>query len=104
VFANAGGMGLDEVAVYPTALTPAKIGAHWSFGASGLGFGACAAAPTAPYPKAVLADSPAGYYRLDELAAEAGDGVAFDSSPHCRLGGLHQRAADAHPARLLGDG
>jgi hypothetical protein len=97
MYANSVGMGLDEAAIYPKALSAERIGAHWSLGASALGLGACAAAPTAPYAKAVLADSPAGYYRLDELAAEAGDGVAFDSSPNCANG-----AYEDHPASVSG--
>ena len=83
VGANATGMGVDEVAVYNSALTTARVNAHWSNGGSGLGFGTCRAAPTSPYAQAVLADSPLSYYRLDELSGANAGQVAFDSSTHC---------------------
>ena len=68
VGANTGGMGLDEVAVYPAALTPERIDAHWSAGGNDLGIAACATAPTTPYAQAILTDQPLAYYRLGELS------------------------------------
>jgi hypothetical protein len=48
----------DEVAYYPSALTAAQIAAHYQNGIN--------AAPAAGYDTLVLADSPAGYWRLNE--------------------------------------
>jgi hypothetical protein len=49
---------LDEVAVYPTALSAGRISAHYGRASS------CGTA----YEDAVLADSPKLYYRLDETS------------------------------------
>ena len=46
---------LDEVAIYPTALSAGEINAHYTAGIGG-----------APYAPLVLAQNPAVYYRLDE--------------------------------------
>jgi hypothetical protein len=46
----------DEAAIYNVALTPAQIAAHYSSGTTG----------TPVYDTAVLADSPVGYWRLNE--------------------------------------
>ena len=98
--------GLDEVAIYPSVLTSAEIAAHWTAGAGTPSVGACAPTPTSPYAAAVLADSPAAYYRLDELSADPQDRVAFDSSSHCAnaayTGSLGLTSASTTGA-LLGD-
>jgi hypothetical protein len=52
--------GLDEVAVYPAALSDADILAHYQNGTS--------AAPAQPYNELVLANTPVGYWRLNEPA------------------------------------
>ena len=57
---------LAEVAFYSTALSAARVGAHYQ--ASG---NALAASPTsATYPHAVLADQPTVYYRMDEASGQ----------------------------------
>src|SRR5262249_10658220 len=83
MYGNAGGMGLDEVAMYATALSPARIDAHWSVGEAHAGVPACAAASTAPYATTITADNPLVYYRLDELSLDSHDRLALDSSSHC---------------------
>ncbi|HTG45721.1 MAG TPA: LamG domain-containing protein, partial [Verrucomicrobiae bacterium] len=50
----------DEVAYYTAALTPVQITAHYQNGIN--------AAPASAYNTLVLADSPAGYWRLNEAA------------------------------------
>ncbi|HEY7830946.1 MAG TPA: IPT/TIG domain-containing protein [Solirubrobacteraceae bacterium] len=80
---GSGTFGLDEVATYPSALSPERIDAHWTVGQSYPGQPACAATPISPYASAVLANAPDAYYRLDELAAHLAERVAFDSSGHC---------------------
>jgi hypothetical protein len=52
---------LDEVAVYTNALSAAQVLAHYETGTN--------AAPATPYEQVVLADGPAGYWRLDEPSA-----------------------------------
>jgi hypothetical protein len=52
---------IDEVAIYNTALSPARVAAHHQAGTN--------AAPAAPYEQVVLADGPVGYWRLNEPAA-----------------------------------
>ncbi len=75
--------GFAEAAIYPTALNPEQVGAHWSAGASVAEQPTCAPVPTGPYPTSVLEDSPLVYYRVGDRAAYPTDRVAFDSSGHC---------------------
>jgi hypothetical protein len=56
--------GLDEAAVYNVALTEAQILAHYQNGIN--------AAPATPYDQAVLADTPVGYWRLNEPTLPGG--------------------------------
>jgi len=58
---------LDECAIYNTALSAAQIQAHYAAGTN--------AAPATAYAQVVLGDSPAGYWRLNEL----GDPAAANS-------------------------
>jgi YD repeat-containing protein len=92
---------MDEAAVYPTALPQSRIDAHWTAGESSRF--ACAPTPTTGYARSVLADSPAAYYRLDDLSAEPSSRVMFDSSGHCHNGAYSPGAAPAGSA-LLSDG
>ncbi len=94
--------GFAQAAIYPAVLSPEQIGAHWSAGASLHEEPECAPAPTGPYPKAVLANSPLVYYRVGELAAFPADRVAFDSSGHCDNGTLDLGATSGEGA-LTGD-
>jgi hypothetical protein len=103
---GSGMFGLDEVAIYPNALSPERIGAHWTAGQSYPEQPACAAAPAGPYPSAVLADAPAAYYRLDEVAAHPTERVAFDSSGHCANATYVDSGAGPYESRsgaLVGD-
>jgi len=52
---------LDEAAVYTNALSAAQVQAHYQAGTN--------AVPVTPYQQVVLADAPAGYWRLGEPAA-----------------------------------
>jgi RHS repeat-associated protein len=61
---------LDEVAVYPSALSSARIQSHYT--AARLGVGASATG----YAATVIADSPVGFWRL----SEPGGNVAIDQS------------------------
>jgi hypothetical protein len=76
-------LGVDEVAIYATALSAGQIAAHWTAGAADPELAVCAPAPSGPYAARVLADAPSAYYRLGELAAYPRGRVAFDSSSHC---------------------
>jgi hypothetical protein len=73
---------VDEAAVYPGALSQERISAHWTAGDSRAS-SPCVATSTGPYAKAVLADKPARYFRMEDLANEPATRVAFDSSGHC---------------------
>ena len=84
-----------EVAVYPTALTPGRIDAHWTAGMSASG--ACAAPPSDAYGHSVVDNGPAVYLRLGELVGDPSDRVAFDSSGHCTT------AAATNGAYTVGD-
>jgi hypothetical protein len=54
---------VDEVAVYPAALPPSEVLAHYQNGKN--------ASPAKPYKDLVLAQNPLGYWRLDEPAYTA---------------------------------
>jgi Concanavalin A-like lectin/glucanases superfamily len=94
---NASGMGLDEAAVYPTALSATRIDAHWTAAQSTAQIASCAAVPTQPYPSAVLEDSPLMAFRLDELRSSPQGRVAIDYSSHCRNAAYHE-----HPSSVAG--
>lgn len=64
--------GMDEVAYYPSALTDAQVLAHYNNGVS--------ASPAMPYDALVLADNPAGYWRLGE--------AGYTTPPAANLGTL----------------
>jgi hypothetical protein len=99
-----GTFGLDEVAIYPSALSPERIDAHWTVGQSYPGQPACAATPKSPYANAVLADAPIAYYRVDERAVHPAERVAFDSSGHCANATYVDSGADkAATGPVLGD-
>jgi hypothetical protein len=69
---------IDEVALYPAALTPDQVNRHWQAGTAA---NACPAPPTTGYPAAVVADHPSRYFRLDDTGQ-----AATDSSGNCRYG------------------
>jgi len=86
---------LDEVAVYPTALTPAQVNAHWR---AGVAAQACPAAPTSGYPGTVASDSPVRYWRLSELSGQS----AAEYSGNCRFAAFNSGAGRA-PTPLIND-
>ncbi len=95
-----GRQGIDEVAVYPSALDPAHITARWARGS--MNAAACPTTPASPYPLVALGDTPSAYYRLGELSSNFSARVAFDSSGRCADGTLSPQAAPIAGA-LLGD-
>jgi hypothetical protein len=79
---------LDEVAVYPSALSASEVQDHWGVGTTGQ-----PPPPppppqtTSPYPAAVEADSPLGYWPLSETSGNiAADETGSDSGSY--LGGV----------------
>ncbi|HEV2034230.1 MAG TPA: LamG-like jellyroll fold domain-containing protein [Candidatus Dormibacteraeota bacterium] len=67
---------LDELAVYPAALTPDQVNRHWRAGTAA---SACPVAPTTGYAAAVVADHPSRYFRLGDTGQ-----AATDYSGNCR--------------------
>jgi hypothetical protein len=86
----------DEVAYYPTALTPVQITAHYQ---SGINNGST-------YNALVLADAPAGYWRLNEaayappVAANSGSLAAGANGKY--LGGAIDGAQAPRPPQFYG--
>jgi len=92
----------DEAAVYPSALSPDRIAAHWTRGGS-TATNACAPTPTSGHAQAVLANSPDLYLRLGDLVSDSSDRVAFDSSGGCHNGAYADQALPQRQGALLGD-
>ena len=86
---------IDEVSVYSKALSPGRIAAH--FTAAQTNGVACAPAPTSKYGEAVVADSPARFYELDE---PTGSRVALDASGSC-FNGARSDDATSVPGALF---
>jgi YD repeat-containing protein len=86
---------LDEIAVYPTALSPSQVNAHWR---AGVAAQACPSTPTIGYPAAVAGDSPVRYWRLSELSGQS----AADYSGNCRFAAFNGGAGRA-PTPLIND-
>ncbi|MDQ6617188.1 MAG: DUF6531 domain-containing protein [Actinomycetota bacterium] len=83
---------LDEIAIYPAALSPSQVNAHWRAGLAV----ACPAVPTSGYPGAVASDHPTRYFRLGETAGAAA--MEFAGGSSCRAaayapGVTHTRGA-----------
>jgi len=97
---------LAEAAVYPSALSPDRIAAHWTRGSSHA-TSLCVSPPTSIYSQAVLADSPAVYLRLGDTVGLSNDPspdrVAFDSSGSCHNGAYNLRNAYKQSGALFGD-
>lgn len=84
--------GIDEVAVYDTALSAGRIAAHFQASANA---GSTPSTST-PYPQSVLADSPGGYWRLSEASGlTAHDGSGNGLSGSYSMSGVTQDAAGA---------
>jgi Concanavalin A-like lectin/glucanases superfamily/Fibronectin type III domain len=93
----------DEAAVYPSVLSPQRIAAHWTPGAS-TSTTACLTAPTSGYAGQVSSDLPVAYYRLGDKQADETDRVAFDSSGACHNGAYTTGASGYSPGALsVGD-
>jgi RHS repeat-associated protein len=91
----------DEAAVYPAALSAARVAAHWTRGQSTSP--SCATAPTSAYGQSVMADAPAAYYRLSDLASSANGRVAYDASANCQNGNYTAGTTNVSPGALAGD-
>jgi RHS repeat-associated protein len=85
---------MDEVSIYATALTPARINAHFRSAAAV----ACPQVASSGYAGSVAADSPLRYYRLGETSRR----VANDSSGNCMVGAYNYRSSRV-PGALIGD-
>jgi YD repeat-containing protein len=85
---------LAEVAVYPQALSPARLNAHWTAGLAGQ----CPATPSSAYASAVLGDLPARYWRL----GERGGAVAWDATGSC-TGATYSGSTTHIAGALAGD-
>jgi len=81
---------IDDVAIYPAALTLSQVKQH--FGSSGRTTNA-AAAPTDSYGKAVYADSPDLYWRLDDASGKTVADASLDNSPGTYTGTVSYRVA-----------
>ncbi|GAA1389858.1 PKD domain-containing protein [Luteococcus peritonei] len=86
---------LDEVAVYPTALTRDQIRNHYTLSGRELGL---PAAPADDYGKAVEADNPVLHWRLDE----DGGTVAHDATDNLFDGVIAGRPAYDVPSTVTG--
>src|SRR6185437_12156808 len=92
-----GGTGsFDEAAIYPSALTPAKIDAHWTRAESSTV--TCAGAPSGRYAAAIRADAPLVYYRLGDRSR-----LMLDSSGHCANAARVSDDATSVPGAIAGD-
>jgi hypothetical protein len=95
--------GLDEVAIYPSALTPHAIDVHWTRGQLTDGSPQCLPPASGPYSTAVVADSPLAYWRLDEPGHGLPGRVALDSSGHCANAAYQAGAVGGFSGALGGD-
>jgi hypothetical protein len=95
--------GLDEVAIYPSALTPSGLDTHWTVGGSTAG--PCqSASSSSSYAQTILASAPSRYYRLGDLSADPTDRrVAFDDSGHCANGAYNSITAPQSTGAVIND-
>lgn len=94
--------GVDEVAVFPSALSGASIRQRWSIGASATGV-ACSPDPLSGHAQAVVDDGPIRYWRLGDVDAGGSGQVAFESTGGC-ANGAFERSTTAVAGALAGDG
>lgn len=76
--------GYDEVAVFGTALSPARVNAHWTRGGNSVM--ACAPPVTGALEQSIVSSHPAAFLTLKDLNQDGTDRVAFDSSGNCLNG------------------
>lgn len=81
---------IDEVAIYPTALSGTQIRDHYVKSGRSL---SGPAAPTDDYGKAVYADDPALYWRLNEASGATAADTSANGSNGVYAGGVSYRAA-----------
>jgi hypothetical protein len=84
---------LDEVAVYPTALSAARVQSHYQTAVPP------PPPPTSQYAGAVLADAPSGYWRLGEAGSATTAADQTGANPGTYLGGVTL----GRPGALAGD-
>ena len=99
---------IDDVAIYPSALPLATVQKHYTdSGRTPLG-----ATPTDAYGKAVIADSPALYYRLDEPSGAAAidysgngdDGIYYGGSATAETYGVTSPVTNTGDTAVTFDG
>jgi len=86
---------MDEVAIYPTALSGSHIEGHWLAAAGA----SCQSAPSSAYGGAVAADSPLQYYPLSESSGT----LANDYSGNCQDGAVAGAATRSSSGPSLTD-
>jgi hypothetical protein len=90
---------IDEVAIYHTALSAARIAAHYTTGTNG--------SPATPYDQVVLVDRPVGYWRLNEpvpppLAVAANSGSLGAMADGTYQSGTAPGDAGPRPPQFIG--
>lgn len=80
---------VDEPAFYSKALTDVQVLSHYQAGTS--------ASPATPYEQVVLADSPAGYWRLDEVDPVTPVAANLGSLGSAADGGYYYAASAGQP-------
>jgi RHS repeat-associated protein len=93
----------DEMAVYSKPLSGPDIVKHWLLGASQAAQ-TCVTPPTSPYARAVLANAPKVYYRLDDFEQSGNRFIAYDSSGNC-TNAVYRSSSGTEPVTggILGD-
>ena len=81
---------IDEVAIYPTALSGAQVRSHYTESGRTLSI---PAAPTDSYGKAVYADNPTLYWRLNESSGTTASDVSPNQVDGTYAGGVTQHTA-----------
>ncbi len=81
---------IDEVAIYPTALTGAQVRDHYTQSGRTLSI---PAAPTDTYGKTVYADNPALYWRLNESSGTTASDVSPNQVDGSYAGGITKHTA-----------
>lgn len=85
---------IDEVAIYPSALAPARVAAHYQASGRTLDLNA---APADAYGAAVFGSEPSLYWRFDDAGAVADDSSLFGTSPGAYNSGAQRQPSGAVP-------
>lgn len=91
---------IDDVAVYPSVLSPVAVNAHYA--ASGRTSSA-APAPADAYGKSIVADQPSTYWRLDEQSGTAVSDSSYFARPGTTSGGVTRGTPSAVTAGYASD-